>query len=225
MIGLAQDFRLAIRCLTKKPLVSVLAILSLSLAIAGNSAVFSLVNAVLLRELPLREPERLVDVYISLPDEPYMVFCYPEYRDFVEGTADVFESVAASRIIFAQVDQGGDVELALGEAVTGSFFSTLGVRATLGRTLDARDHVSQGAHPVVVLGEAYWRRAFGADPGVIGRVVRVSGRPFTVVGVLDPSYTGSFRGIEPSLYVPIMMINQLQPGTRDSIEERGERSK
>jgi len=220
--GSLRDARLAVRRLVATPGFTLVAILSLALGIGANTAIFSLVNAVLLRELPLREPERLMDVYISLPDEPYMVFCYPEYRDFVEGTEDVFESVAASRIIFAQVDQGGDVEVALGEAVTGSFFTTLGVRASLGRTLDARDHVSQGAHAVVVLGDAYWRRAFGADPGVIGRSIRLSGRPFTVVGVLDPSYTGSFRGLEPSLYVPILMINQLQPGTRDSIEERGE---
>ena len=221
-MGSLRDARLAVRRLVATPGFTLVAILSLALGIGANTAIFTLVNAVLLRELPLREPERLVDVYISLPEEPYLIFCYPEYRDFVERTGEVFESVAASRILILSQDQGGDVEMALAEAVTGNFFGTLGVRAALGRTLGAEDHVSPGAHPVVVLGDGYWRRAFGADPDVIGRSIRLSGRPFTVVGVLEPSYTGSFRGLEPSAYVPMMMINQLQPGTRDSLEEYGE---
>ncbi len=222
IVGSLRDARLAVRRLVATPGFTLVAILSLALGIGANTAIFTLVNAVLLRELPLREPERLVDVYISLPEEPYLIFCYPEYRDFVERTGEVFESVAASRILILSQDQGGDVEMALAEAVTGNFFGTLGVRAALGRTLGAEDHVSPGAHPVVVLGDGYWRRAFGADPDVIGRSIRLSGRPFTVVGVLEPSYTGSFRGLEPSAYVPMMMINQLQPGTRDSLEEYGE---
>jgi hypothetical protein len=181
--GSWRNLRYAGRRLIQTPGFTVTAVVSLALGIGANTAIFSLVNAILLRHLPFRTPEELVDVYESNPDLPYTPFSYPDYADFRDGTREVFSEVLASRIVLLQVESRSSVEVAAGEAVTGNYFPGLGVRAHLGRTLLPQDDIARGAHPVVMLGYGHWQRAFGGDPGVVGREIRLGGRPYTIVGV------------------------------------------
>ena len=111
-----------------------------------------------------------------------------------------------------------------GEVVTGNYFSLLGVEALVGRTILPGDDVNPGAHPVVVLSHKYWHTAFGGDPTVVGREMRLSGRPYTILGIAPPEFMGSFRGMEPAVYTPMMMLNELLATTNDQFEARGNHS-
>jgi predicted permease len=212
------------RRLAGRPGFTVVAIISLALGIGANTAIFSLVNAILLRKPPIVKPEELVDIYVSSPEFEYNVFSYPDYRDFVEGTREVFAEVASTRITLTQVDREGGVELIPGEIVTGSYFRTLGIEAAFGRMILPEDDVAKGAHRVVVLGHGFWQKAYGGDPGVVGREIRIAGRPYEILGVAPEAYEGHFRGFVPAFFAPRMMVNELDPGTGDELEERGNHS-
>ena len=219
-----RNLQYGARRLGRKPGFTLIAVLSLAVGIGANTVIFSLINVILLREPPVRAPEELVNLYISTLDFPYNNFSYPDFRDVRDETGEVFAGVSATRAILAQVDRDGAIEMLLGEAVSGNYFTLLGVEAAIGRTLLPEDDLAPGAHPVVVLSHGYWQSAFGGDPDVVGQAIRLSGRPYTVVGVAPIDYTGNLRGLEPPIYVPIMMINELMATTRDEMEERGNHS-
>jgi predicted permease len=221
---LVRDLRYAVRRLRKNPGFTATAVLSLAIGIGAGTAMFSIVNAVMIRDLPLLAPEELVAVYMNVPDFEYNVFSYPDYRDLRDGTTDVFSGLAATRLIITQVDQGDTVEMIPGEAVTGNIFTVLGVDAHIGRTLLASDDVAAGAHPIVMLSYSYWQSRYAGDPGVVGSDIRLAGRPYTIVGVAPRDYPGWFRGIVPAFFAPVMMINQLEPATYDELESRGNHS-
>jgi predicted permease len=221
---LVTNLRYAVRRLARSPLFTLIAIASLGLGIGANTAMFSLVNAVVLRDQGFENPEALIDVYVRSDGFSHGALSYPDYVDVLEGAADVFSDVGGTQFSLLQNDVDGGVELLTAEVVTGSYFETLGVRAHLGRLLSRDDHVAPGAHPVVVLGHAYWERAFAADPGVVGAELRLSGRPFTVVGVTPESYTGAIRGLVPDIVVPIMMIDALDGNANSILELRGNQS-
>ena len=136
----------------------------------------------------------------------------------------MFSDIAASQFLPAQVDraEGGGVGIVPAEAVTGNYFPMLGIEAALGRTLLPSDDVSRGGHPVVMLDYRYWHSAFGGDPDVVGREMRVGGRAYTVVGVGPPDFTGTMRGLTPTFYAPYMMVEELV-GIR-MFDERGNHS-
>jgi predicted permease len=212
------------RRLAARPGFALVAVLSLSLGIGANTAIFSLVNAILLRKPPIVKPEELVEIYISSPEFEYNVFSYPDYRDFIEGTRDVFAEVSASRVTLTQTDREGGVELIPGEVVSGNYFRTLGIEAEVGRMILPEDDVAKGAHRVVVLGHAFWQKVYAGDPGVVGREIRIAGRPYEIIGVAPEAYEGHFRGFVPAIFAPRMMVNELNPGTSDELEERGNHS-
>ena len=218
---LRRNVRYAFRRLVQSPGFTVTALLSLALGIGANTAIFTVVNAVLLRPLPLQAPEELVDVYLTGLEESYDLFSYPDYRDLRESTRDVFTDVAATRPVLVQVEADGGIEMAFGEVITGTYFPLLGVPAQVGRTFGPDDDIAPGAHPVVMLNHGYWQRAFAGDPEVIGRELRVSGRLYTIVGVMPEDYPGSLRGLVPDVYLPFMMINELQGDGGDEFERRG----
>ena len=112
----------------------------------------------------------------------------------------------------------------MGEAVTGNYFSLLGLSPHAGRLLGPEDEIAPGAHPVVVLSHGFWQRAFGSNLGTTGQELRVSGQARTIVGVAPADYPGNLRGLEPALYAPIMMVNELQAGTSNEFETRGNHS-
>ena len=219
-----RNFGYATRRLRQRPGFTAIAILSLAVGIGANTAIFTLINAVLLKKSPLKAPEELVNLYIDTPDFHYNVFSYPDYEDIRDGTRDVFEGVSATRINLVQVDRDGSVEMLLSEVVTGNYFSLLGVEALVGRTILPEDDVNPGAHPVAVLSHKYWLSALGGDPTVVGREMRLSGRPYTILGIAPPEFMGSFRGMEPAVYAPMMMLNELLAANSDQFEARGNHS-
>ena len=219
-LGVGRDIRDGIRSLAKRPAFTAVAILSLALGIGANTAIFSLVNAVVLRDSPIERPEEVVNLYLHQASFAYGPLSYPNFEDVREGTAEVFSHVAAAQLVPAQIDRaGGGVEMVLAEAVTGSYLPMLGVEAALGRTLLPSDDVSRGGHPVVMLDYRYWQSAFAGDPDVVGREMRVGGRAYTVVGVGPPVFAGTMRGLAPAFYTPSMMAEELL-GVR-LFDERG----
>jgi predicted permease len=219
-----MSLRYAFRRLRHSAGFTLTAIASLAIGIGANTAIFTLINAVLLRQPPIREPERLVDVFLSTPDFEFGTLSYPDFRDLREGTGETFSAIAASRFALAAVERGGTVESQVAEAVTGDYFTLLGLDPHLGRLLQPTDDVAPGAHPVVVLAYSYWDRVFGGDPAAVGQTLRIGGHPYTIVGVAPEQYLGRMRGIAPALYAPSMMIDRLQPSGSSELEERGNHS-
>jgi putative ABC transport system permease protein len=214
----------AARRIAGKPGFTLVAVASLALGIGANTAIFSLINAILIRKAPIEKPEELVEVYISSPEFEYNVFSYPDYRDFVEGTRDVFAEVSGTKLSLAPIEREGSIEMLPSEVVTGNYFTMLGIHAAVGRTILPEDDDVPGAHAVVVLGHGYWEKVYASDPSVVGKEVRLAGRNYTIVGVAPRDYEGHFPGIPPALYVPRMMVNQLEGNTYDDLEKRGNHS-
>jgi predicted permease len=219
-----MNVRYAVRRLAKSPMFTLVAVLSLGLGIGANTAMFSLVNAAIIRDMGFAEPDRLVDIYEASEGFTHGTLSYPDYLDFVEGTEDVFQSVAVSRFAVMQADVDDGVETLFGAAVTGEYFDILGIEAFRGRLLGEEDDVAPGAHPVVVMSYSHWVDRYGADPDLVGQEIRLSGRPYTVVGIAPEGFGGNLRGFEPSMYVSVMMGDELQGSTGSSLESRGSQS-
>ena len=216
------DVRYALRRLTATPGFTAVAVLSLGLGIGANTAMFSLVNAVLLRELPVEDPGTLVEVYTSEADGfAYSTSSYPDFQDLRAGP-EVFEGVVASRSFIARVDIDGAPQVVFGELISWDYFQTLGIEMVLGRSFAEEEDRTPGAHPVVVLGYKTWSQRFGSDPEIVGTSVFVNGRPYTVVGVAPSAFTGSLPAVVTSLYVPMSMTDVVM-GT-EQLSRRGSRS-
>jgi putative ABC transport system permease protein len=183
--------------------------LTLALGIGANTAVFSVVNAVLLNSLPYPEPERLVFVTESIGEGEPKPVAYPNFLDWREQNT-LFESLAAYSATDFSFMGTGRAERLLGEIVSDGYFSLLGAQAARGRLFLDEETTVQGRHPVIVLSDALWKR-LGADPGMIGSAVRVNEVSFTVVGVMGEGFKG-FSG-EAEIWVPMMMRDQLWPQT------------
>jgi predicted permease len=222
---LGRHFRFAARHLRQSPGFTATAVLSLAIGIGANTAIFTLVNAVLLRKAPIRAPEELVEIYLVMPDfGKYGTLSYPDFRDVRDESGEVFSSVATTRLVLIHLERDGVPQMLPGEAISGEYFPMLGLDAHLGRLLSPDDDRAPGAHPVTVLSHDFWRQEMGADPEVVGKELRLGGRMYTVIGVAPDSYAGNFRGLEPSLYVPAMMIDEVQPSTSSDLENRGNHS-
>ncbi len=219
-----RNVRYASRRLTQSPGFTAVAVLSLALGIGANTAIFSLVHAIILSEPAYEAPEELVNIYMEYPSSQENPFSYPDYRDLRDGSSEVFSGVAASQLVLLQVNREIDVETLTGEVVTGNYFTLLGIEALIGRTLLPADDVAKGAHPVVMLGHGYWQRAYSGDPNVVGREIRLGGRIYTVVGVTPETYTGMLHGLAPAVIAPFMMVNELMPMGGDLLENRGSHS-
>ncbi len=204
--GLPADVRFGLRSLRKNPGFTAAAVLTLALGIGANTAIFSLVNAVLLQRLPVRESERLVHATF----EGGGVLSYPEIAELREHQR-AFDGFAAFGGIQVSLNRGGEAELAGGLIVTGGYFEVLGVQPGLGRLIASSDDVTPGGHPVLVLGHAFWRSRFAGDPGVVGRELLVNGHRFTVIGVAPEGFHGSQLGVEHGLYIPMMMQAVVRP--------------
>ena len=214
-----QDLRYALRTFTKSPGFSAVAVLTLALGIGANAAIFALVDRVLIRPLPVRDPKRLVLLRSPGPaqgntwsdDDDATSFSYPMYRDLAER-ATVFDGLIGELPFQASVATRGETETSAGELVTGNYFSVLGVAPALGRVLSDADDRSPGGHPLTVLSHAYWKRRFGADPTVVGQPLRVNDQLLTVVGVAAASFEGIQAGRRADLFVPMTMKAQMTPG-------------
>ncbi|RMH23638.1 MAG: hypothetical protein D6701_00130, partial [Gemmatimonadetes bacterium] len=220
------DLRYAMRRLSAAPGFTAVAALSLALGIGANTAIFSVVDALLLRDMPVEDPASLVEIYMSEEGGyPYATASYPDYVDLRER-ADLLEDVAAFEQFFAQVEVEGDLRLVMGELVTANAFPMLGLRPALGRWFTPDEDTDPGAHAVVMLSHGYWERVFGADRGVLGRTIRVLGTPYEIIGVAPEGFNGLFPGIVSELYLPMSMVDHVQrTGAGDSrLVSRGSRS-
>jgi predicted permease len=224
MERLLADVRVALRRVRKRVGFTVVAVLSLALGIGANTAIFSLVDAILLRRTKLPAAERVAEIYQRQPSFPFAPFSYPDYRDFREATRSVFSQLSMARYTAASRDMGDHVETTMGELVNGDYFPILGIRPVIGRLLGPEDDVSPGAHAVVVISYDYWQHAFNNDRHVVGKPLRLAGRNYTVVGVAPKSYAGTVAGIAPSFYGSVQMVNQIEGSAVDELTARGNHS-
>ncbi|MFI5057841.1 MAG: ABC transporter permease [Candidatus Acidiferrales bacterium] len=218
MHTLWQDVRYGLRMLAKSPGFTAIAILTLALGIGANTAIFSILNQVLLRRLPVRTPDELVILKSPGPKRGHVwsdgddseVFSYPLYKGLAKNTS-VFGGVIARYEFPASIASHGQTDRGSGELVTGNYFEVLGVRPTLGRALTPADDDVPGAHPVLVLSHAYWIRHFGGDAGVLNQTILVNNTEMTIVGVTQAGFTGIQVGQTPDIFVPMMMKAQMTP--------------
>ena len=218
MQTLWQDVKYGLRMLLKNPGFTTIAVLTLALGIGANTAIFSLLNQVLLRRLPVRDPQQLVILKSPGPKRGHVwsdgddseIFSYPLYKGLAKNTA-VFDGVIARFEFSASIANHGQTDRGSGELVTGNYFQTLGVRSVLGRLLTPADDDVQGAHPVLVLSHGYWEQHFGADAGVLNQTVLVNDTPLTIVGVAQTGFTGVQVGKTPDIFVPMTMKGQMTP--------------
>jgi predicted permease len=218
-----QDIRFGLRILAKTRGTTAVAVLTLALGIGANTAIFSLLNAVLLRSLPVHQPEELVlfgkgqwvGSQDTLPDRSWQLFSYPFYREFRQKN-QVFTDVAAiNSILFGahgRVASGADTEKIYAELVSGTYFKTLGVNPILSRTLTAADDQTPGAHPVAVASYSWWQRRFGNNPAALGAKVTIGRTVYTIIGVAPPEFFGVTVGQSPDLWIPLAMEKEISPG-------------
>jgi predicted permease len=215
-----SNLRLALRTLFKAPFVTAVAILSLALGIGANSAIFSLFNQLLLRPLPVRAPEELVNLANPGPKPGSqscgqagscdVVFSNPMFRD-LERAQTVFTGIAAHAGLGTNLSYQGRTLEASGALVSGSYFPVLGVQPALGRLFTPEDDKTPGGHFVVVLSHAFWRSQFEQNPGVLNQTVIVNGHPMTIIGVTPAGFTGTTLGSEPKVFVPLSMRELMIP--------------
>jgi len=216
---LATDVRYAARTLRAAPGFTVVAILTLALGIGANAGIFSVINALLFQPLPVDRPSELVTLNRV---GGFPTHSYPDYRDFRDRNT-VLSALAATRFSPVNLEADGKATRVWGQLSTGNYFDLLGVRAMLGRAFAPSDDVIPGGHPVVVLSHECWKARFASDPGVVGRSVKVSGKPYTVLGVMPPEFRGTERLFEPALWIPMAMVAHIESGN-DWLERRATRN-
>jgi predicted permease len=219
----ARDLRHALRLLGRSPAFTLVAVASLALGIGANTAVFTLLDQLVLRPLPVREPGQLQMVWTTGPhlgnNQGSRSSSYPMYQDF-QQQAQAFSHVFCRYLAPVSLMVGNKAERVMGELVSGNYFQALGVRPALGRVFTPQedDRVYRG-HPVVVLDHEYWVARFGADPGILGRTILVNNYPMTVVGVSAEGFSGLDPARSPQLRIPIQMKPVLTPGS-DNLGDR-----
>ncbi len=212
--------KLAFRTLMKTPFVTAIAILSLALGIGANAAIFSLFDQMLLQALPVHEPGRLVNLAGPGPNPGSQscsqaggcdeIFSYEMFKDLAEVSTS-FSGVAAHRLFGTNLAAADQTVNGTGLLVSGSYFSTLGLRPALGRLLGSHDDEIIGENYVTVLGYDYWENKLGSDPSVLDGTIIVNGQSMTVVGVAPRGFRGTTLGATPDVYVPITMRTVMSP--------------
>ena len=224
-----QDVRYGIRMLLKKPGFTAVAVLSLALGIGANTAIFSLLDAVLIKTLPVERPEQLVlfgkgrdiGVSVGFPDSSMDLFSYSFYRQ-ARQRADVFSGVASLLSLqwtvhgFVNANaSSSDIEQIKVQLVSGTYFPVLGVNAGLGRVLTEADDQNPGGHPVAMVSYAWWQNRLAADPSAVGKTVTIDNIAYTIVGVAPKEFFGTSVGAAPDLWIPLSMEKQMPPAHFD----------
>jgi predicted permease len=218
MDDLRLDVRQALRSFVKNPAFTAVVVLTLALGIGANTAIFSLMDQVLVRGLPVRDPERLVVLNGPGPfsgsshshSNTLTTMSHPMF-EAIRDRNTVFSGVLAENRVPIHFGAGGQTDEVDGDLVSGTFFETLGLDAAAGRLFTREDDRVAGAHPLVVLGHGYWSRRFAADPGIIGSTVRINDHPMTVIGVAPAGFHGIEVGSSVDVYVPLAMMSQVMP--------------
>jgi predicted permease len=226
MAVLLQDLRFAVRTLRKAPLFVSVAVFSLALGIGANTAIFTLINQLILQLLPVKHPEELV--LLTSRGSNYgnnsgsNAISYPLYQDFRDKN-QVFSAMFCRWGTTLSLSFEGRTELVAGELVSGNYFPVLGVGAALGRVFTASDDLYQGGHPLAILSYGYWKTRFGGDAGVIGKRIVVNGYPLTIVGVSQAGFDGVEVGYSPQIRVPMMMKGEMTHGPWYGLNDRRSR--
>jgi predicted permease len=215
-----QDLRHGTRMLAKNPGFSLVAILSIAIGVGANAAMFSIADGLMLRPLPIPDPNGLMTVSATLPtgETRSRVISYPDYED-LRDRAQSFEGLAATagvNVAFAR-HRDEPARGTYGLAVSANFFDVLRIRPALGRTfLPDEDRVA-GRDAVIILSHETWTQQFGADPNIVGREIRLTGEPFTVIGVTPEEFTGPLHFLPPNFYVPTAMLPALASGAQPTL--------
>ncbi|MGH8248171.1 MAG: ABC transporter permease, partial [Gammaproteobacteria bacterium] len=213
-----QDLRYALRVLLKNPGFTSVVVLSLALGIGANTAIFSLIDAVMLRILPVAEPEQLLLVGRSRGNSTFYGFTHSQFRLLREHHKS-FTDLAAYSPVRLNVSVDGSLEpTSEGQLVTGSYFPVLGVGAVAGRTIGVDDDRAPMAHPVAMISYGYWKRRFGLDASAVGRTIALCGTPFTIIGVTPAEFFGLEVGTAPDFFVPVMMQPAVMPASENLLE-------
>ena len=219
-----RDLRVTLRSFRRKPGFTLVVVLSLALGIGANTAIFSLVDAILLRPLPVPHPHDLVVVDIAASRlTQFGDASYLDYRDF-RSRSQSFQSLAISQSMSAAMNSGqGDSQMVWGLLVSGSFFSTMQVPPVLGRDFRPEEDDVPGKYPVAIISYALWNRTFAKDPGVIGKQVKLNGQSFTIIGVSPRLFSGADLFYRPDIYVPAVMTAGLTSDGTDMLTHRSYR--
>ena len=224
--NLLRDIRYSLRLLKKNPAFTLIAILTLSLGIGANTAIFSLLDAVLLKSLPIKEPDKLVlfgraaesgGLTRAFPDGSWSLFSYPFLQD-ERQRKDIFSDVAGllsiTWTVHGKVNSGSsesEPERLEIQLVSGSYFSVLGINPSLGRLINDDDDKTVGLSPVAVVSHALWQQRFGSDPNLIGKTISIDKTQYSIIGVGPKGFSGTTVGVAPDLWIPLAMEPQLPP--------------
>ncbi len=228
MSALLQDLRYALRQLRKSPGFTIVAMSILALGIGANTAIYSLLDQVLLRSLPVKDPGQLVQLesvgsdsghVSSWGGDDHLYFSYPMYRD-LRDKSTVFDGMLARTPAQVGIQYHNESKLGMAELVTGNYFQVLGLQPALGRLIMPSDDEVQERDPVAVLSYEYWIRRFGSDRGILNSTVSINGHPFTVVGVAPAGFKSVVVGDSPDLFVPMMMKAEVTPGWNELDKHR-----
>lgn len=215
-----QDLRYGIRMLAKTPVTTFVAILALALGIGANAAIFSGVNAFLLRPLPVPEPHQIVRPFETTDDRGMTdSFSYPDFVDY-RAQSTLFEGLFAEDVTEAAISTENQNDVIWGQLVSGNYFDVLRVKPILGRGFAVDEDKASGAAPVVIVSHSLWQRRFGSDANIVGKTIEMNRRAYNVIGVAPESFKGSKFGLSLDFWVPMMMAEELRrdPGL---LSERG----
>jgi putative ABC transport system permease protein len=219
METLFHDLRFGVRRLIKTPGFAVIAILSLALGIGANTAVFSLVNLILFRPLPVANPQEVISVSAVGKDGALAAFSYPNYIDFRDRN-EVLSGLLVSRFVGVSLSRNGNNEKVWGDLVSGNYFDVLGVKPALGRTFLPEEDKTRLSHPVAVISHSFWQTRFGGVSSVVDSDVLLNGKKFKVIGVAPAGFKGTELIYTPDIFVPFAMQKWIEP-ENDYLDERG----
>jgi len=223
MNTLKSDLLYGVRMLRKSPAFTMVAVLTLALGIGANTTIFSLVNWLLLRPMPISHPEQIsVLAYQQRHGSTQNQFSVPDYRVIRSQTTNVFSDVAGYQIGIDGFSVEGRADRLMTYYVTGNFFRMLNMQPVVGRLFLPEEGENIDSDPVIVLGYPYWQKRFGGQPDIIGKKVSLDGRPFTVIGVAAKDFYGPYPILEAQAYLPLGM-NVVEGTPRDFMENRGMR--
>ncbi len=215
---LGQDLRYGLRMMVKNPGFTVVAVLTLALGIGANTAIFSLINVVLLKPISGREPERLVGVYSrdTTRADDYRLFSHPNYTD-LRARSEVFDDILAINLFSAGVTEGDTTRRIMAVKITSNYFSVFGVQLAQGRPFTAQEETQHA--PVAIVSHRWWRQ-HGASPDLVGQSIRVNGRPLTVVGVAPEGFTGPITFFSTDLFLPLSFDQLGAEAAGNSLQDR-----
>jgi len=207
-----KDIRYGIRTLLKRPGFVAIAVITLALGIGANTAIFSLLNTVMLRPLPIDHPQQIVSVAVLGKNDSMLAFSYPNYVDFRDRN-QVLSSLLLYRFAPLSLSREGNNQRTWSYEVSGNYFDVLGVRAIKGRTFLPEEDRTKLTHPVVVVSYAGWQKRFGGDPDLVGKEILLNNHPFKVIGITPENFKGTELIYTPDMFVPISMMEWVEPGS------------